>query len=85
MTGLVVGEKYTLTFQSRGNTSKDARVIVRGGEGNQYLSRGAPSELPAWTAKALTFKAPASEVALQISVRAAGSFDLDDFVIRRAK
>ncbi len=84
ISGLVPGRSYTLSFQSRGNTSKDARLILRAGANGKYLKFAAPSATPEWKTTTLKFAAPSAEVSLQISVREAGTFDLDDFVIKRA-
>jgi hypothetical protein len=80
---LVVGEKYTLRFQSRNNTSTDARLVLRAGAAGKYLKYAAPETGTEWKTKAITFNAPASEVMLQIGLRAAGSFDLDNVTVRR--
>jgi hypothetical protein len=83
ITSLVEGETYTLSFMSRGNTSTDARIIIRKNAGGSYLASAAPSQTPEWATKTLKFVAPGREALLQISVRSAGTFDLDDFQIKR--
>jgi hypothetical protein len=84
ITGLVEAENYILSFKSRGNTSKSARVIVRRDPKSGYLGSTAPSDAKDWTAKTIKFVAPGNEALIEISVRAAGTFDLDDFVVKRA-
>jgi len=85
ITGLAEGEPYTLTFRSRGNTSKAARLIVRKTPQSAYLASTTPAEAKEWTSKTLKFVAPANEITLEITVREAGSFDLDDVQVQRAK
>jgi hypothetical protein len=85
ITSLVEGETYTLSFKSRGSTSKEARIIIRKNAKGSYLASTAPSETAEWTTKTLKFVAPGREALVQISVRSAGTFDLDDFVVKREK
>ena len=84
ITGLVVGESYTITFQSRGNTSADARLIVRASANGKYLKYAKPSADATWKNTSITFEAPSDSVALQVSLREAGAFDLDNFEVKRA-
>lgn len=83
ISGLVPGGTYNLTFRSRGGTSPQARIIIRETPQSKYLGSTAPSDAKDWTAKSVKFAAPSSEVFIEISVRAAGSFDLDDFSVKR--
>lgn len=83
ITSLVEDETYTLSFKSRGNTATDARIIIRKNARGSYLASIAPSDTAAWATKTLKFVAPGREALLQISVRSTGTFDLDDFAIKR--
>ena len=84
ITGLVEGQSYTLSFKSRGNTSKGARIIIRKDARGNYLASTSPSETPEWATKTLKFVAPGKEALIEISVRSVGAFELDDFVVKRA-
>ncbi|MDQ3813655.1 MAG: hypothetical protein M3347_06855, partial [Armatimonadota bacterium] len=85
LSGLAPGRAYALTFQTRRNTSKDARLILRDLANKKYLGIVNPASSPDWQKAKLRFVASAAEVGLEISVRSAGSFDLDDFALARAK
>ena len=82
ITNLVEGKTYILSFSSRGNTSKDARII-RKNASSSYLALITPSQTAEWATQTLKFVATGREALLQISVRSAGAFDVDDFVIKR--
>ena len=85
ISGLVAGQRYTLSYQSRGNTSKDARLILRNLGSSSYIGLGRLSDTPEWKTTTLKFSAPGAEVGLELSVRSPGTFDLDDLVIKREK
>lgn len=79
--GLTAGQDYTLTVKTRKNTITDLRIVVRNTASKAYVSMIKPLPSDAWQASTRTFKAPGTEVGLEISVRAAGSCDLDDITI----
>jgi hypothetical protein len=85
ITSLVPGKPYVLTFQARGNSSTDARVILRNLGNSSYLGNTKPNTDAAWKTQTLKFIAPAPEVGLEISLRSPGAVDLDGFVIEKAR
>lgn len=85
ITSLVPGQNYVLSFQARGNTCADARIIVRNPANAQYLGNVAPAKGANWKSQTLKFTAPGPEAKLEISLRAPGTVDLDGFSIAKVK
>jgi hypothetical protein len=85
LSGLQPGRAYQLVFHSRRNTSRDARIIIRDLANQHYLANSTPSPGQAWQKSTLRFTAPAAEVGLEISLRAAGGCDLDEFVLLQGR
>ena len=85
--GLVAGEKYVLKFKTRGNSAadpKDARIILRDPASKKYLGVGFAETGKEWKQKSLGFTAPGSEIGLELSLRGAGGFEMDDLSVERA-
>lgn len=85
LVGLVAGRTYELTLSSRGSTVADARVIIRDLANQGYLAQTKPAAGAAWQRQTLRFTAPATEVGLEISLRAAGTVDLDQVALSRIR
>lgn len=82
--GLEPGRRYWLAYQSRGNTIADFRVIVRCMATSHYLAQGSAAPGAAWRRTALSFVAPDGPVRLELSPRAEGRCELDDFGVYAA-
>ena len=85
--GLVAGEKYVLKFVTRSNSAadpKDARIILRDLSSKKYLGVGFAETGEQWKEKTLKFTAPGAEVGLELSLRGAGGFEMDDLRVERA-
>lgn len=76
--GLTPGEEYTLTVRTRKNTIPDLRIILRDTEKKSYVGMLKPLPSVDWQSISKTFKAPGTEVGVEISTRAPGSCDVDD-------
>jgi len=81
LTGLTPGRTYALTFSTRGNTVSDARIIIRDLASQGYLGQTKPAADAKWQRQTIRFAAPADTVGLELSLRAAGTVDLDDFAL----
>ncbi|MCX7009652.1 MAG: GDSL-type esterase/lipase family protein [Kiritimatiellaeota bacterium] len=79
--GLTAGQDYTLTFKTRKNTIADLRIILRNPATKSYMGMVKPAPSDDWQVCQHNFKAPGPEVGLEISARAPGRCDLDDFAI----
>ena len=80
---LVAGQPYILSFWARGSTFTDARIILRNPTDDKYLSTVSPAKSVQWTKQTLRFLAPGPFVGLEISLRSAGTVDLDGFEFRK--
>ncbi len=83
--GLTAGQEYTLTVKTRKNTITDLRIVLRDTAKKSYVGLIQPLPSEDWKAAKHTFKAPGTEVGLEISARAPGRCDLDDVSIVAGK
>ncbi len=82
--GLEEGKTYKLSFQSRGATAEDLRVVLRNLETNKYITSRKAVTGPAWEETTMEFKAPAAQVGLEIRIASPGVCEFDHFQISPA-